>query len=98
MPSTLTRADVRHIAELARLQLSEAELDLFAQQLTAILGYAAEVQRIDTTGVPPTSHLLPGETTWREDVPATPLDRQAALVNAPDRSRDGTLFRVPKVL
>jgi aspartyl-tRNA(Asn)/glutamyl-tRNA(Gln) amidotransferase subunit C len=98
VPSRLTRADVRHIADLARLDLTEADLDLFAGQLTAILQYAAEIQQIDTTGVPPTSHASAGETAWRDDTPVPSLDRAAALENAPDTSRDATLFRVPRVI
>jgi aspartyl-tRNA(Asn)/glutamyl-tRNA(Gln) amidotransferase subunit C len=98
VPSTLTRADARHIADLARLGLSDDELELFAEQLTAILQYAAEVQQIDTTGVPPTAYGLAGDPTWRDDAPVPSLDRQTALANAPDASRDRTLFRVPKVL
>ncbi|HUL74269.1 MAG TPA: Asp-tRNA(Asn)/Glu-tRNA(Gln) amidotransferase subunit GatC [Vicinamibacterales bacterium] len=98
MASTLTRADVLRIARLAHLELSEAEVDLFARQLGEILTYAEEVQRVDTTDVAPTSHVIAAGTVWRPDTPVPPLDREAALANAPDASRDAGLFRVPKVL
>ena len=58
MASTLTRDEVARIAELARLSLSDAEVTLFTTQLTRILEYAEAVQRVDTTGVPPTSHAI----------------------------------------
>ena len=58
MPSTLTSADVLRIAELARLELSEAEVELFSRQITDILGYAEQVREVDTSGVSPPSHPL----------------------------------------
>jgi len=98
MASILTRADVLRVAVLAHLELSDAEVDLFTRQLGEILAYAADVQRIDTTGVAPTSHALATTTAWREDAPVPPLDREAVFANAPDARRDAGLFRVPKVL
>jgi aspartyl-tRNA(Asn)/glutamyl-tRNA(Gln) amidotransferase subunit C len=98
MASKLTREEVLRIARLAHLELSDAEVELFTRQLAEILTYAAEVQQIDTTGVPPTSHALASDTVWREDAPEASLDRDAALANAPDARRDAGLFRVPKVL
>ena len=58
MPERLTRADVDRIATLARLELSDAEKDLFVHQLSHVLEYAEQIQKIDTTGVPPTSQVL----------------------------------------
>jgi aspartyl-tRNA(Asn)/glutamyl-tRNA(Gln) amidotransferase subunit C len=98
MPSTLTSADVLRIAELARLELSDAEVELFSRQITDILGYAEQVREVDTSGVSPTSHPLDVHAAWREDVPQPSLDRATALANAPDANREAGLFKVPKVL
>ncbi len=98
MPSKLTRDEVRRVAELAHLALTDAEIDLFTTQLDGILTMAEEVQRIDTTGVPETPHPAGDAAAWREDAPAGSLDRADALANAPDASPDRAFFRVPKVL
>lgn len=103
-PSPLTREDVLHIAELARLDLSDAEVERFAAELGTILTYVGEVQRVDTAQVAPMSHAgarsTPGHEAeagpvWRDDHPHPCLDRADALANAPDAS--GGFFRVPKV-
>jgi aspartyl-tRNA(Asn)/glutamyl-tRNA(Gln) amidotransferase subunit C len=104
-PRPLARADVLHIARLARLDLSEAEVERFAAELGTILTYVGEVQRVDTTDVTPMSHagsLSPPEDepsasdqAWRDDRPRPCLDRSSALVNAPDASAG--FFRVPRV-
>lgn len=97
MPAhTLSREDVLRVARLAKLELTDADVELFTTQLAGILEYAETVRQVDTTGVPPTSHAAV-ETIWREDAPAPSLDRSDSLRNAPDGSPDG-LFRVPKVL
>ena len=98
MPSTLSSADVLRIALLARLELSEAEVELFSRQITDILSYAEQVRDADTSGVSPTSHPLDLVPAWREDEAQPPLDRRAALSNAPDADRQAGLFKVPKVL
>ena len=98
MALRLTRAEVLRIAELARLELSDAEVDLFTKQLDDILGYAEQVQEVDTTGVSPTSHALAIDAVWREDVIRPSLDHNQTLPNAPDADRAAGLFRVPKVL
>lgn len=100
MASQLTPAEVAHIADLARLELSDAEREAFARQLTDILSYAAAIQSVDTTAIRSTA---PGERApegggWREDTPAASLDRDTVLAQAPDPARDAGLFRVPKVL
>jgi aspartyl-tRNA(Asn)/glutamyl-tRNA(Gln) amidotransferase subunit C len=97
MAPRLTPDDVRHIAQLAHLELSDAEVELFTGQLADILAYADAVQLVDTTGVVPTAHALVTETPWRGDEPVTPPGRDAMLANAPDAARDAGLFRVPKV-
>lgn len=95
--SPLTRADVQRIATLARLELTEPELDLFAKQLTSILEYADSLQAIDTTGVPPYAGLRSGSG-WRDDTPVPSLSRADALSNAPGGDRDTATFVVPKVI
>jgi aspartyl-tRNA(Asn)/glutamyl-tRNA(Gln) amidotransferase subunit C len=98
MASKLTRAEVLRIAELARLELSDAEVNLFTKQLDDILGYAEQVQEVDTTGVSPTSHALAIDAVWREDVTRPSLTHDETLPNAPDADRTAGLFKVPKVL
>lgn len=88
----LTIDEVRHVAELARLQLSEAELTLYAEQLSAILEYAARLQQVDTSHVPPTPYVLPLTNVMAADAPAPSLPNELALQNAPDQA-DG-FFRV----
>jgi aspartyl-tRNA(Asn)/glutamyl-tRNA(Gln) amidotransferase subunit C len=98
MPERLTRNDVDRIATLARLELSDAEKDLFVRQLTEVLEYAKQIQTIDTTGVPPTSHVLSRQPADRGDEPRSGLSNKEALANAPDPSPNTGLFRVPRVL
>ena len=90
--------DVRKIAALARLELSPDEIDRFSRQLRDILTYAEQVQQVDTTGVPPTSHPLAESAIWREDEPRPSLARDAVLAEAPEASTRAGLFKVPKVL
>lgn len=98
MPAAFTREEVARIAALAHLELDEAELDLFARQLGDILAYADEVQRIDTTGVPPTASVVTRHAVDRSDHVRPSLDRVAALANAPDAAADAGLFKVPRVI
>ncbi len=93
---TLTKSEVEHIAELARLQLSEAEKERYAQQLSAILDYAARLQALDTAGIPPTSSVLPPRSVLRPDEPRPSLPIDQLLANAPAVQDDQ--FRVPPVL
>lgn len=88
----LTPAEVRHVAELAKLQLTEAEVAQYADQLSAILNYAQVLQEIDTSGIPPTPYVLPLAGVMREDEPEPGLSNDEALANAPDR--DDGFFRV----
>jgi aspartyl-tRNA(Asn)/glutamyl-tRNA(Gln) amidotransferase subunit C len=98
MPDRLTRADVDRIATLARLELSETEKDLFVQQLSHVLEYAEQIQRIDTTGVTPTSQVLSRMPADRPDESRPGLTNPDALSNAPDASPHTGLFRVPRVI
>ena len=97
MPQEFSRAQVEAIAVLAQLELDDSEIDLFARQLGNILEYANQVQRIDTTGVPPTASVAAGLEADRPDDVRPPLDRADALANAPDAAEAG-FFRVPRVL
>ena len=99
----LTREEVSHIARLARLDLTEAELDRFTHDLGAILDYASEIQAVDTSRIAPMSHAAAvaepeGSTAGpaaRADLSEPSLPRDRALSNAPDAAAG--LFRVPKV-
>jgi aspartyl-tRNA(Asn)/glutamyl-tRNA(Gln) amidotransferase subunit C len=96
MPESLSRADVVHVAHLARLTLTDEELDRFTVQLGAILDHAADVEALDTAGVPPTAHPLDLVNVLRDDEPRPSLDRDEVLAMAPD-AQDGR-FRVPRIL
>lgn len=89
----ISRDEVLHVARLARLELNDAEVERFQEQLSAILDAVSKVQELDLTGVPPTSHPLEVVNVWREDEPQPSLTVEEALANAPDRA--GDLFRVP---
>jgi aspartyl-tRNA(Asn)/glutamyl-tRNA(Gln) amidotransferase subunit C len=98
MSDTPPDLDVRRIAALARLELTPDEVERFSRQLRDILAYADQVQQVDTTGVPPTSHPLGDSQIWREDEPRPSLSRDVILENAPETSPRTGLFKVPKVL
>lgn len=93
---SLTIQEVEHIAELARLDLTEAEKLRFREQLSAILEYAARLQTLDTSQIPPTSTILAERSPLRPDVPGQGLTTQQALENAP--RAEANQFRVPPVL
>ena len=92
----ITRQDVAHVADLARLTLSDDELDRFTDQLAAVLDHAKDVEALDTAGVPPTAHPLPLRNVLREDEVRPSLDRDEVLAMAP-AVEDGR-FAVPPVL
>jgi aspartyl-tRNA(Asn)/glutamyl-tRNA(Gln) amidotransferase subunit C len=92
----LTRDDVVHVAKLARLALSEGEIEQFTVQLGAILEHAARVAALDTADVPPTSHPIPLTNVLRADERRPTLDRDVVLSMAP-AEEDGR-FRVPRIL
>lgn len=96
MSERITRDDVAHVARLARLNVSDDELEVFTGQLAAILEHAEDVAALDTEGVPPTAHPLPLENVLREDVARPSLDRVEVLAAAPAVEDDR--FRVPPVL
>jgi aspartyl-tRNA(Asn)/glutamyl-tRNA(Gln) amidotransferase subunit C len=91
-----TGFDITRIAQLARLALSEEELDLYGEQLEQILEHAARVQALPTEGVEPTSHPLTMVNAFRPDEVTACLDREEVLSQAPE-AEDG-YFRVPRIL
>ena len=91
----LSIEEVEHIAELARLALSEAEKARYREQLSAILEYAARLQALDTSGIPPTSSVLPARSVLRADQARPGLSLEDLLRNAPQTENDQ--FRVPPV-
>lgn len=93
---SLTIAEVEHIAELAKLGLSEDEKALYREQLSAILEHAAALQQIDTSAIPPTATVLPLRNVMREDAVEPSMPREDVLANAPD-AKDG-YFRVRAIL
>lgn len=92
----ITKAEVEHVARLARLDLDEDAKERMRSQLDSILTYIDQLRELDTEGVPPTSHAIPMVNVMREDEvrPSSPLE--AMLANAPER--DGNLFRIPKII
>ncbi len=88
--------DIAKVARLARLDLSQDELDRYGAQLGDILEHAERVQALPTDGVPPTSHPLPMTNAFRADEVTPSLDPDEILAAAPDA--DGPYFRVPKIL
>ncbi|HEX2042017.1 MAG TPA: Asp-tRNA(Asn)/Glu-tRNA(Gln) amidotransferase subunit GatC [Acidimicrobiales bacterium] len=96
MARRISRDDVAHVAGLARLRLTDEELDRFTEQLGAVLDHAADVAALDTSGVPPTAHPLPLVNVLRPDTVVPGLDRDEVLAQAP-AAEDGR-FRVPRIL
>ena len=92
---TLTLEEVKHIAELAHLELDGTTLAQTQEQLSAILEYADQVQAVDTEAIPPTATVLPLRSVMREDVAGEPLDPREALRNAPDEL--ASCFFVPSI-
>lgn len=96
MPGPITSDDVAHVARLARLTLSDDELETFTGQLASILEHAADVEALDLDDVEPTSHPYPLENVVRPDEVRPCLDRDEVLAEAP--SAEEGMFRVPPVL
>jgi aspartyl-tRNA(Asn)/glutamyl-tRNA(Gln) amidotransferase subunit C len=92
----LSLAQVEHVANLARLALTQEEKELFREQLSSILEHAERLQGVDTEDIPPTATVLPLENVLRDDEVGPSLPRDDALANAP-AAEDG-YFRVPAVL
>lgn len=94
----IKKADVEKIAELARLELSDQEIESFTTQLGAILDYMAKLNELDTSDVEPMSHCLEesGDLSQRDDVARPGIGQELATRNAPDA--EGGYFKVPKVI
>lgn len=92
----ITTEEVAHVAQLARLKLTDEELERFTGQLAAVLEHARDVEALDTEGVPPTAHPLPLRNVLREDRARDSLDRAEVLAAAPSVEADR--FRVPRIL
>lgn len=90
----MDRAQIRHVAELAELELTEAEETRLAEEIGRIVAYVAELEAIDTTGVPPTAHVTAeANAPLREDTPRPGLSHDDALAGAPRAAHGG--FSVP---
>ncbi len=96
MSQPITDSDVRHVAKLARLHLSDAEVSATTAQLGSVLAYVGMLQELDVTGIEPLTHALDQTNVLRDDAPSPGLPVDEALENAPDR--DGDFFAVPKVI
>jgi aspartyl-tRNA(Asn)/glutamyl-tRNA(Gln) amidotransferase subunit C len=94
--STLSRDEVAHLARLARLAVTDEELDLFAGQLSVVLDAVARVGEAAAADVPPTTHAVPMTNVTRPDVVAPSLPRDVVLAEAPAAADDR--FRVPRIL
>jgi aspartyl-tRNA(Asn)/glutamyl-tRNA(Gln) amidotransferase subunit C len=92
----ISREDVEHVAALARLGLTDEEIDLMQGQLNRILEAVGQLQSVDTSSVGPTAQVIALENVMRDDVARPSIDREAALANAP--LREGPMLRVPVVL
>ncbi len=90
---SLTREDVKKIADLARLALSEEELNHFGEQLSAVLDYAARLDELDLTGVPPSIHAVAQVNVMRDDVMMPSLPTADALFNAAETADDQFLIQ-----
>ena len=93
---SITDQDVRHLCKLASLGLADAEISRMARELEAIVGYVAQLQEVDTTGVEPIANVAGLENITRPDVPAGMLSQREVLANAPARNEVAIL--VPKVV
>jgi aspartyl-tRNA(Asn)/glutamyl-tRNA(Gln) amidotransferase subunit C len=96
MSERLTREDAAYVARLARIDLTDEELDLYAGQLAAVLEHAEQVAALATADVEPTAHPLPLRNVLREDVVRPSLNREVVLAQAPET--DGDMFKVPPIL
>ena len=96
MPAQISRDEVRHLADLARIDLDDAELDTLAPQLSVILESVASISDVTASDVPATSHPVPLTNVFREDVVVPGLTAEQALAMAP--AAEGQRFAVPRIL
>lgn len=92
----ISKQEVEHVANLARLHLSEEEVEVYTRQLDGILEFAQKLNELDTEGIKPTSHAFDVKNVMREDEKRPSIEREEALRNAPDQEEGQ--FRVPPVI
>lgn len=92
----ITKEEVLHVANLARLDMDDSDIDRFADQIGTILDYVDTLRQVDTKGIAATSHAITQTNAFREDELRDHLDPQSALANAPEK--DEGAFVVPKVI
>jgi aspartyl-tRNA(Asn)/glutamyl-tRNA(Gln) amidotransferase subunit C len=92
----ISNDQVKHVANLARLAVTDAEVDKFTKQLDAIITFAEQLNEVDTEHVEPTNHVLDMKNVLREDIPQKGLPREEVLKNAPDH-QDGQI-KVPAIM
>jgi len=96
MAKKIDQAQVRKVARLSRLELTDAEVEEFTDQLSAILDYVEKMNELDTDNVQSLAHCLPVSNIFRQDCVKQSLGTERTLANAPQR--DGEFFKVPKIL
>ncbi|GGJ93754.1 glutamyl-tRNA(Gln) amidotransferase subunit C [Lentibacillus kapialis] len=92
----ISKDEVKHVANLARLAISEEEADMFTKQLSSIIEYAEQLNELDTEHVEPTTHVLDLKNVMRKDEPKEWISKDEALRNAPDKQEG--YFRVPSIM
>jgi aspartyl-tRNA(Asn)/glutamyl-tRNA(Gln) amidotransferase subunit C len=92
----ITRTEVEHVGRLARLALSEEELDALTDNMDAILDYVEQLNALDTDGIVPTAHAVPMENAFRSDEIRAGFTPEQALSNAPDKAESA--FRVKRII
>jgi aspartyl-tRNA(Asn)/glutamyl-tRNA(Gln) amidotransferase subunit C len=93
---SLNKSEIERIAHLARIKLSNTEIEKISTDLNRILGYVDQIKQVDTTGIDAMTSVYDLDTVFREDEPGESLSQEDALSNAPDKNSD--YFKVPKVL
>ncbi|PAV28003.1 Asp-tRNA(Asn)/Glu-tRNA(Gln) amidotransferase GatCAB subunit C [Virgibacillus profundi] len=92
----ITKDQVKHVAHLARLAVTEEDVEKLTDDLSAIIGYAEQLNELDTENVEPTTHVLDLKNVMRKDEPKKWITQEEALKNAPDK--EAGHFRVPSIL
>ncbi|WP_087974679.1 Asp-tRNA(Asn)/Glu-tRNA(Gln) amidotransferase subunit GatC [Oceanobacillus rekensis] len=92
----ISKEQVKHVADLARLAVTDEEVKTMADELSAIIGYAEQLNELDTEGVEPTTHVLDLKNVMRKDEPKEWITHEEAMKNAPDQ-QDGQ-YRVPSIM
>jgi aspartyl-tRNA(Asn)/glutamyl-tRNA(Gln) amidotransferase subunit C len=92
----ISKREVEHVADLARLELSEQEQETLTEQLSSILTYVEKLNELDTKGIEPTSHVLDIRNVMRDDVALPSLSQERALSNAPEKAAGH--YKVPKII